>query len=394
MGLFGQWRALREFSRLPQIGRRIVFYSEGAAYWAHFRPIVRHLTERLDERVTYVTSDRDDPGLVESHANLRTFAIGQGFVRNLWFQLLDATMLVMTMTNLGNSMIRKSRYPVHYSYVFHSIVSTHMIYHRGAFDHYDSILCVGPHHEDEIRATERRHDLPAKALIRHGYGRLDEIIAKRDARETPPGASRDAGAPLILVAPSWGPEGLIESGLAVTLVDALLESGCRVILRPHPETLKRSLRWVDKVVAAYERNPDFSHERDVASKRSLFASNVMVGDWSGAALEYAFGLEKPVLFVDLPRKVNNPEFDAYEMRPVEETLREQLGAVLPVSEIAEAGHVARRLASGWAADSRTIRALRERHVFHVGDSARVAAEWISKRVGELDATGRDATRRV
>ena len=32
----------------------------------------------------------------------------------------------------------------------------------------------------------------------------------------------------------------------------------------------------------------------------------MVSDWSGAALEYSFGLKKPVIFLDLPKKVNNP----------------------------------------------------------------------------------------
>ena len=33
----------------------------------------------------------------------------------------------------------------------------------------------------------------------------------------------------------------------------------------------------------------------------------MVSDWSGVAMEFAFGLERPVLFIDVPRKTNNPE---------------------------------------------------------------------------------------
>ena len=40
----------------------------------------------------------------------------------------------------------------------------------------------------------------------------------------------------ILIAPSWGPKGLIESGLGKKLVDRLIDLGLAVILRPHPQT--------------------------------------------------------------------------------------------------------------------------------------------------------------
>ena len=36
---------------------------------------------------------------------------------------------------------KKSKNKVHYVYIQHSLVSLHMAYREGAFDHYDYILC-------------------------------------------------------------------------------------------------------------------------------------------------------------------------------------------------------------------------------------------------------------
>jgi hypothetical protein len=47
-------------------------------------------------------------------------------------------------------------------------------------------------------------------------------------------------------------------------------------------------------------------------------------DWSGVAMEFAFGLEKPVLFIDVPRKVNNPEYKTLRAVPLEVSYRDQI----------------------------------------------------------------------
>ena len=52
----------------------------------------------------------------------------------------------------------------------------------GAFDDYDSVLCAGPHHVDEIRATEKIGSLPSKQLVEYGYPRLDSILEEAEAR--------------------------------------------------------------------------------------------------------------------------------------------------------------------------------------------------------------------
>jgi hypothetical protein len=67
----------------------------------------------------------------------------------------------------------------------------------------------------------------------------------------------------------------------------------------------------------------FVMEEDMASSDSFFESDVMISDWSGVALEYAFCTERPVLFVDVPRKVNNPEYEQIAREPIEIGIREK-----------------------------------------------------------------------
>src|SRR5690606_15080577 len=144
----------------------------------YFEPIFRALQDEFRQPVHYVTSDDNDPVHRSPPPGLRSFQIGKGAIRTIFFATLDVDVLVMTMPDLQTLHIKRSPHRVHYCYLNHSMVSTHMVYRPGAFDHFDSFLCVGPHHIEEIRAREAALSLKPKTLVQHGYGRLDQIIFK------------------------------------------------------------------------------------------------------------------------------------------------------------------------------------------------------------------------
>ena len=116
---------------------------------------------------------------------------------------MDVDVVVMTMPDLNQFQIKRSRFSVHYVYVQHSLVSLHMIYRKGAFDHFDTVFCSGDHHIAEIRAMESKYKLPRKNLVKHGYGRLDSILSER-ARRRRSSADRPAVKKHVLIAPSLG----------------------------------------------------------------------------------------------------------------------------------------------------------------------------------------------
>ena len=316
---FQHLRNVVRFLQLPDESRRLTFYSEGRNYWGYLEPLISEVLAVSDVPVCYISSDEDDPGLLLAHPNYRKFVTDEGHVRDWLFRNFQTDVLVMTMPDLHQYQVKRSRHGVHYVYVQHSLVSFHMVYRTGAFDHYDTIFCAGPHHMREIRAMEAKFNLRPKRLVAHGYGRLDTLLSQsrgRRVQEIPAGSRGH-----VLVAPSWGPEGMIESGIGESIAGELLRRQYRVTLRPHPQTHKFARSKVRAILTAHGGNPLFSHESNVVGQDSLFDSDVMISDWSGAALEYMLALKKPVLYVDLPMKVNNAEYRRIAMEPLESAIR-------------------------------------------------------------------------
>ena len=387
--LFRESKELTRFKSLEAAARAIVFYSEDAASWAHLGPIVDDLIDNLDRRVCYVTSDANDPIIKRDHPNLTTFCLGNGMVRTIFFSGLQARVLVMTMPDLETFQIKRSTaHSVHYVYVFHSVVSTHMIYRTGAFDHFETILCSGPHHVKEVRATEEVYGLKAKELVEHGYGRLDLILAAASGRDRiPPPSSTEQLR--VLVAPSWGLEGLIEQS-GVELVRVLLGAGFHVTVRPHPVTGKKWPHSLHRLTENFGGDRSFVLEEDVASQDSLHASHAMISDWSGAALEYAFGLERPVVFVDVPRKVNNPEYEKVPCVPLEVSIRDQVGEIVAPSELEDVPAAIQRLCAEPDAYRERIQRLRSEAVYNIGRSGAVGAQAISELADRAPAQERES----
>ena len=365
--------AVISFMQSPRSQRRLVFYSEGRNNWPHLEGLILSCLGQSRVYVTYLSSDPFDPGLQYASERFRAFEIGDGAIRTWLFANIDTDVMVMTIPDLENYQLKRSRHPVHYVYVQHSLVSLHMIYRTGAFDHYDTIFCSGPHHVQEVRALEQLADSTAKQVVEHGYARLSAIINEAQHYSPPP---RQDDQPLhVLVAPSWGPQGTIESH-GDELVDVLLQAGFEVTLRPHPQTAKLAGGVLEQIRHRHGGNSLFHFEDNVAGQGSLFHSHVMISDWSGAALEYALGLGKPVVFIDVPRKVNNPDYTALDLEPIEVSIREQIGAIVHFSKLESLPNVLHESIAA-ATDSSNYTRLRNQLVFNIGTQDEVGAQFLT-----------------
>ena len=361
------WRGLRAFEALPRAARRVVFYAETSADWAHLSPIADAI-ERLDHRVIRITSDRRDRVLGDEYA----FFVGSGSARTVLFRTVEADAFVMTLSDLDRYGLRRSVHPVHYFYVFHSIASTHRVYREHAFDAYDTLFCVGPHHLDEIRAAEAVDGLTPKRLVEHGYGRLDTIMADLARRGASP---RDDTVPNVVVAPSWGESSMVHHCLDAVL-DVLLAGGFEVSLRLHPMTRRHHPRLAGELIARYGPSGRFRFDAHIDTTDALLAAGVMVSEWSGAPLEYAFARERPVIFIDTPAKTHNPNYGRIGLPCLEETIRAEIGRIVSPGDVHALPDAIRTLLAEADAWRDRIRDVRERTVFNVGRSGAVAARVI------------------
>tara|TARA_B100001013_G_scaffold49583_1_gene26017 strand:+ start:405 stop:1586 length:1182 start_codon:yes stop_codon:yes gene_type:complete len=328
-----EWAELQKFNQLNQDERSIVFYAEDSSSFVHFEQIIYELTEKMECQICYVTSAKDDPILSNQNKRIRSFYIGLGTARITFFLELKAKILVMTMPDLETYQIKRSKvYPVHYVYVFHSINSTHRNYRKSAFDHFDSIFCVGRHQIEEIRATESVYNLNPKNLVEHGYGLLDKLQKNKSVKKTANNIKTKDGKKNILVAPSWGEKGLLET-VGSDLVRILLDNKYHVIVRPHPMTIRKWPHIIKKIKQEFNDNLDFEMETNTNSFETLYSTYGLISDWSGIGFEYAFVCERPVLYIDVPQKTNNPYYNDITCKPLENSIRNLIGKIISPNEL-------------------------------------------------------------
>ncbi|MFW2404067.1 MAG: CDP-glycerol--glycerophosphate glycerophosphotransferase [Gammaproteobacteria bacterium] len=378
----GHWRGHRAFKRLPPADRNLVVFSESRQDWHHHAEIIGELTGRLGRKLCYVASDPEDPGLRQDDPNILPFCIGDGFFRILFFQTLQADVMLTQLLDLQNKDLKRSVHPVHYVFMFHSLVSSHMADHDDSLDHYDTILCAGPHHEREIRKRESMLGLPAKRLLPHGYARVEQLM---DERRDPPAIASE-GNIHVLLAPSWGDQTILNL-FGDELVGVLLDAGFRVTLRPHFQTRWNTPDVIDAIIARYRDNPRFGVVEEMAESDSLFDSHIMITDWSGAGMDYGFGLEKPVLYFDVPPKSRNDTWQALEIEPIESFIRDRIGAVLAPDRVGDAPSVIRELLADPEQFRRDVQQLRNEWVFNVGSSPAAAADAVAKIADERRGVG-------
>ena len=365
---FKEFQGYRAYKKLPKSYKKVVFYSESFQDWHHLKPLLNALLDE-DIAVTYVTSDDKDPGLLKLSKKYRSIYIGKGFFRILFFQFLRAKLLILTMMDLNNFELKRSMHPVHYVYIFHSLTSTHMVDTEKSFDHYDTIFCAGPHQKKEIELREKNKDLKAKNLVPYGYPRIEKLI---QLSSKPKNEKK-----VILLAPTWGEQSIINL-MGMEICSIILNQGYSLILRPHHETIKRSPQLIDEIENKYSHLETFRLVREMGDSESLLQSDLLICDWSGTAIEYAFGLEKPIIFIDIPPRVRNPNWREIQSEPLEMSIREKVGRVICPSKLDELPSSISQLLNEDQLSSSPIKSLREEFIYNLSRSEITGREEIKR----------------
>ena len=371
---------LKRFTNLNLNKKQIVFYSENQNSWIIFESIINELINNHNVDICYVTSSKEEPVLKINNKKINTFYIGEGISRTKFFLNLKTNILIMTMPDLETFHIKKSKvHYVHYAYIFHAMVSTHLVYRKNAFDHFDSIFCVGEYQINEIRSAEKIYNLKQKNLVRCGYTHLDNLIKINTIEGK---SKKNSNQTQILLAPSWGKNGLFDTKIE-EIIEILLDSEYKVVLRPHPMSLKLSHKKIKSIEKKFLANSNFKLEVDLSDFNSFLFSDVMISDWSGVALEFAFAFEKPILYIDVPKKIHNSKFEEIPEIPIEVSIREKLGKIILPSEIGSISNEIEKLKQRSPIIKNEIKNIRENKIFNVGNSGKISAKQIIKLLDEL-----------
>ena len=367
------------------VGKHLVFYSERSGFWKYFRGAIEWLLANTDMCVHYVTGDPDDQvfSYAEAHPRVLPYYVGEKRLITLMMKM-DADVVVMTLDDLENFYVKRSyvRKDTRYVYAFHHPTSLHLVSHAAAFDHYDALMCVGPHQVREARAREAQAGLAPRELAACGYDLIDRERADYLSRDHAAG-----GRPTVLIAPSWQEDNILDL-CADEAIRPLLGRGWRVVVRPHPEYTKRyRARW-EQLQARFADVPaeDLYFEQDFSSSDSILDADVLVTDWSSVFCEFALVAFKPCVFVDSPMKETNPEWRDLGIEPTDIGLRNRAGVSIAPEELAERlpGVVEDMIENGASWHDR-LEAVRDEMVFYPGHGGERDGRYLLSLVLEAQA---------
>ncbi len=361
--------------------KQLVYYSEKSGFYKYFEDQIAYILEHSDITIHYLTSDPRDKIFECGDPRIVPYYVDDNRLIPL-FMMMDCDVMVCTTPNietyhLKRSMVRKD---IEYIYTPHDPLSLHMGAAKGAFDHFDTLLCVGPHQVTEARELEKVYGTRVKTLVPCGYSLIDNLIASYEGME-----HKENAVKKILIGPSWQ-EGNILEGAIHPLLGSLLDKGYDITVRPHPEFVKRYPAKLQALIKRYEDrfSDTFRIETDFSSNVTIFTADIVVTDWSGIAFEFAYATKKPCLFINTPKKVMNPEYDRIPCIPVEVSLRDRLGISLEEDMAGTADKAIQQLLDHPEEYRQSIEKAMEDSLFHPGHSAEVAGRYIIEAVDKKE----------
>ncbi|WMJ23886.1 membrane protein insertase YidC [Paludicola sp. MB14-C6] len=355
------------------VTKDIVVYSEKSGFYKYFNDMIDGILENSDITIDYVTSDPNDKIFEQNNPRLRTYFIDDNRLIPL-FMKIDAKIMVMTTPNLQTYHLKRSlvNKKVEYIYIPHDAISTQMGNAFEAFDHFDTVFCVGPAQVKEIRETEKVYNLPAKKLVECGYGLIDQLTEQYNAIE-----KVENNIKKILIAPSWQEDNILDSCID-EILEQLLDKEYDITVRPHPEYVKRYAAQLQQLIAKYENrlNEHFRIETDFSSNVTIFTADLVITDWSGIALEFSYATKKPSLFINTQMKVMNPHWQEIESVPIEITLRNQLGVSLDKDKLNTVATTIQTLFDQKENYKLQIEDVIKNYLYHPGNSKKIVTEYL------------------
>lgn len=355
------------------LNKHLVFYSESNGFYKYYRGIIEYLLAHTNVVIHYITSDPNDNifQMAEKESRIRAYYVAEYKLISLMMKM-DADVVVMTMPDLETYQIKRSyiRKDINYVYIPHGMDSLNLTMRHGSVDHFDTVFCVGPHQKEEIEKTEAVYHLPKKNLVEWGYTLLDEM--RRDYANMP---KSKAERPQILIAPSWQEDNIVDSCLE-QLLDALGNGSYDVTVRPHPQEVRHKPEKMADLKARYANNPFITIQTDFSSNSTVFEADLLISDWSGIAYEFAYTTLKPVLFVNTPMKVMNPEYEKIGVEPLNILLREKIGRSLNLDQLDQTTKVVRELLEQKDSYAQRIDQFVQEYVYHLDQSDEVGAKAI------------------
>ena len=279
----------------------IVIFAESKRYWNTFESILDEF-EKRKQKIVYLTCSKDDPVFNKNYKYITGEFIGEGNKAYSKLNMLNATIVLSSTPSLDVFQWKRSKTVDHYIHIPH-MASDIILYRMFSVDHFDSIILPGEYQEKPLRQLEQIRKMESRDMEVCGIPYMDEMKKRLDASGEVPAHERT-----VLLAPTWGENGIL-SKYGERLIDALVSTGYKIIVRPHPQSFTTEKDIIDRLMAKYD-DSKVEWNRDNDNFEVLRMSDILISDFSGVIFDFSLVFNKPIIYTDTS-SIDTGVFDAY-----------------------------------------------------------------------------------
>ncbi len=278
-----------------------VIFSDDKRYWEYFKGVCNIFEEKKRELV-YWTCSKDDPALQEDYKYVKAEYIGNINAASVRLNRMKAGICLSTTPGLDVYQWKRSKDTKWYVHILHTAGDAR-VYRMFGMDFYDAVLVTGEHQIEEIRQLEEVRKEAPKEIEVAGEPHIDNLL-ERYTKE----GIKDKKGFTVLLAPSWGESGIL-SRFGERIIDALINTGYHIIIRPHPQSMQSEKEMMDSLMKKYPENDQLEWNFDNDNYSALSRADIMISDFSGVIWDYMFIFERPVIYADV--EIDDGPYDIY-----------------------------------------------------------------------------------
>lgn len=279
----------------------IAIFTDHKRYWNVFEPLLNEF-EKRHQKVVYFTCSKDDPIFDKKYEYITGEFLGEGNKAFAKLNLLNAYVVVASTPSLDVFQWKRSKNVDYYIHVQHGANDISM-YRMFGTDHFDALPLSGEYQVKQVRQLEKMRGIKERETPLVGIPYMDEMKKRLEA-------AGDVGPheKTVLLAPSWGKSGIL-SRFGEKLIDALIDTGYKIIVRPHPQSLITEKEMMDRLMSKYTDESKVIWNRDNDNFEVLRQADILISDFSGIIFDFTLVFDKPLIYTDT--KYDIGPYDAY-----------------------------------------------------------------------------------
>ena len=132
----------------------------------------------------------------------------------------------------------------------------------------------------------------------------------------------------------------------------------------------------------FASNDKIEIQLDFSATDTVWKADLLITDWSDISMEYSFCTNKPVLFINTPMKIMNPEYDRIDVLPINIEIREIVGTSVDLDKLDQVREKVDYLFEHADEYAARIADYRDNQVYNIGHSAEIGGRYVAMQLME------------